>query len=849
MTTIFLDASLISHQKCTSPHSRLMSLMTSNKVESSSKKLGRTASNMFENNGQLWCPLPVALNRSNISCICGGGYTFQSNIASLQDTKNDEEAGDAFSLIHATDSSTQCVRCPNGMYSNETTEYQCSSCPKGWIPVSSVQNEVPGFMWEARYAELKTRGMDRCGQCPPGSFINLSSALNKAECQLCPPGTSNAKPGQYACDPCSAGHFSATEGAETCMACNPGTFTENEGSTECLLCPPGTFSRWAAHAKNTGIAECLPCPRGSYQELAGSPKCIPCPVGTVARLPGMPKCLSCRPGSYIDLPTASCMPCEPGTFSTKEGVAECEICPPGTTTETFGNRVCSAMSPAGRGFVSLSDLNANTDPFRPVGECQPGTYNSGKLLSCHLCPRGTYTAQLGANECTSCPAGSYSPDFGMTKCLDSPAGYFVGEIGAWKPTRCPANQFTPRVGSTRCENCPEGTFAVFGGGLSCDHPRNGEILQQVEWPRVRMTLMGMTLADFHERFSSNATGNLPVLNSSIANTRPAKAAADSVRLALDLFAVENVKLHVISIEIASAVEDMTDVVIDLAIEKVPIQLSNRGKLHSASFEEQFKLAKVSALELSSVTKKNQEEEERTQGTGAISSLLGGVKDAFNFFSKPETAEPASEIQANTSQGLAETVASEGFRRHVGRNLGLTDALKRPISKMLVQMELLSEAEAWRTTRAVACPPGSFFSLINSSCELCQPGFFSNESGVLGCRKCPKGSFSDEPGMEACEECSFGSDSRAGSTRCTKCSWFTIECSDFAEHILITTGLALALLWKVYRRLRAVFYGDRRALQRSEDTVLLATVRTYGRTFGGARYAAMVSHSKLLWLLP
>lgn len=786
---------------------------------------------MFANNGRFWCFMPDGLAKSDLPCICGGGHAPLTNQSRFG---NDGDAGVALSessmaLIPAKNASKLCARCPGGTYSNETTGYQCSACPAGWMPVSSVQSQLPAFLWETRYAELKTRIMDKCGRCPPGSFTGFVDGSNGTECQLCPPGTANSQIGRFECDPCPPGHFSSMEGALTCSPCTPGTFTDAEGSKACSPCPAGTFSRWAAHANNTGIAECLPCARGFYQEVRGAPKCLPCPEGTVSRLPGMTKCFHCQPGTFFDAESKSCSPCLPGSFSAKVGASACEKCPVGTATETLGSTECFPTAPPGRGFdITGQRLNASSS----TRECGPGTYNDGTFLLCQVCSRGYFAAAPGAEKCAPCQVGSYSPTLGATKCLDAPIGFFVDEEGAWKPKRCAAGEFARFVGSNRCERCPDGSFAVFGGGDRCDVPRDGEILQRVEWPRVRMTLLGMTLADFHTRFDTQEDNSSISSNSigGMSNTPAAKSVAEAVRVALDLFTVTDVKVHVLRVERASAIEGTADLAVDLAVEKVPLRLPKRGKQVDESWAEQFKDAAMSALHVPKVVQKASEETTVKPVGGLLSRL---------FFGGNAERDEDHHRQDVGGNDLAGTISSVAFRDEVARNLGRHDALKRSIPLTLLQLELLDADATWRATRAVPCPPGSFFSMVNRTCELCAPGSYSNESGVLSCALCPRGTFADDAGMETCERCKFTEDAREGSTACVYCEWFTRECSDFAEHVVITVVLALALAFKFYQCLRAMFFGDRRVLQRSEDTVLLAAVRTYGRTLGSARYAPMV----------
>jgi hypothetical protein len=552
----------------------------------------------------------------------------------------------------------------------------------------------------------------------------------------------------------------------------------------------------------------------------------------VTRLPGMSKCFNCPPGSAFDAKSKSCMPCMPGSFSAKEAAKSCTKCPAGTTTETFGSSKCFSTALPGREFDLAKKQHNASEPTR---ECRPGTYNDGTFLSCQLCPRGNFAVVAGLKKCAPCPIGFFSPHLGATKCLEAPIGSFVDKEGAWKPKRCGAGEFMRVAGSSQCERCPDGSFAVFGGGEDCEKPRDGEILQRVEWPRVRMTMLGVTLADFHARF---ATPENNASNSSFGSmdTPAAKAVSHSVRTALELFAVADVKVHVITVERASAIEGTADLMVDLAVEKVPLRLPPRGKAEDESWSMQFKKMAISVV---------------TSFTNSSASVKTTGKAVGGLFSKLLFDDDKDEGPGDREgKDLSTTMSSAAFRDEVARNLGRHDALKRSIPLALLHMRMLDANTTWWTIRAVPCPPGSFFSKMNRTCELCLPGSYSNETGSLSCELCPRGTFADAAGMESCEKCDFTEDAREGSMACVYCEWFTRECSDFAEHVVISVVLGLALAFKGFQRLRAMFYGDRHALQRSEDTVLLAAVRTYGRTIGGVRYAPMVSLHGACWnLLP
>ncbi|RDB17521.1 Protein priA [Hypsizygus marmoreus] len=65
---------------------------------------------------------------------------------------------------------------------------------------------------------LHNSGIAPCYECPPGSFSNVSGALN--------------------CTPARTGSYVPVSGATTDIPCPPGTYTTRSGSASCVACLP-----------------------------------------------------------------------------------------------------------------------------------------------------------------------------------------------------------------------------------------------------------------------------------------------------------------------------------------------------------------------------------------------------------------------------------------------------------------------------------------------------------------------------------------------------------------------------------------------------------------------------------
>lgn len=734
----------------------------------------------------------------DISCTCGGGYYLLNNFSS----DGDQLAGvdsvkPSTPILTISNKSASCVRCPDGTYSNESTALRCEICPPGMIPASSAHEPTKTLLEK-----------DRCEPCPPGSFSDTRNGSAVPVCRLCPAGSFTSGKGHPSCEPCRPGYFAGQEGSTQCSPCASGSYSMVDGASECWQCPAGTFSRQRSKGIEIGLPECLACPRDSYQDQTGSVECRPCPDGTVARLPGMTRCLPCLAGSFYDSVSRSCLPCPRGSFSEVEGSNHCGKCPNGTSTENWGSSKCLAVASPGRGYHS---------PAMPTREslCEPGTFNDGTSLKCRACSYGLFAADRGSTRCLPCPRGSFAPAKGSTSCQPAPIGYFVDSEAARVPTRCDPNTFASTTGSTQCDRCPNGSYSTFGGS-ECNIPAHGEVLQDIVWRRVMLTTFGTTIDDFSAGLSLHGI-----------------AVASAVRDAFVAFTSSIADVHVLRIErgneyAASAVE------FEFAVETSASILSKPSKTSERSWHDfQQQIAEGSDFAM------------RTQisttdwTNDSQSSTM--IRQAASGTGSIDVGDDSASGVDDLSGDLSKMLASKAFLGSIARNLERTGVLNRSMPLVLFKIEQMKTP--WRSTRAVPCPPGSFFDTDGRACRLCAPGSFSANSGADSCFQCPQGTFAGEEGMGGCDACALGSGSALGSTSCVQCTWFSRECSGFSEQVVVTLVLGTAVVLRLVRRVRTICFGDRHALQRSQDAALLAGIRTYGRVVHGRpNYAAMVSWS-------
>lgn len=245
-------------------------------------------------------------------------------------------------------------------------------------------------------------------------------------------------------------------------------------------------------------------------------------------------------------------------------------------------------------------------------------------------------------------------------------------------------------GSAVCTQCTPPSFSFLPGGVECISAKPGEVYEQVEWPRVALTLVGVVLHEIAGKTLEDLTQTwTDVLTS---------------------YTASNYQLHVL--QVAHSIVSTTSTQILVAIE-----------------------TKISAGEKSSGKVGNV--------VKAAESALGALLDELN-----------GSIYGNASQSeerrVLELATSSSFRNDLVRQF---DHLKLFDGALTADMVNLSVVDpAFTSTRAVACTPGTYFSLgaeySTRECLPCAVGSFSASSGSLKCASCPRGTFSALEGRKS-----------------------------------------------------------------------------------------------------
>ncbi|KAJ1466964.1 hypothetical protein T484DRAFT_1646319, partial [Baffinella frigidus] len=190
----------------------------------------------------------------------------------------------------------------------------------------------------------------------------------------------------------------------------------------------------AANPRQWNTLSCDACTNG--ESSPGNVwACNGCLPGYAYNDDGYSGCLACDAGKYkIGIANTACI-CRAG-YTGGGTLVSCTICPLGTYKTGTGAAGCSA--------------------------CTSGTYsNTDRAAACLACGPNTYNSDAGASACSTCPANA-GPNAGRTACVCN-AGYQEVSTNPLSYTTvcsdCGVGTYSS-AGSSACTPCPEGTFGA-----------------------------------------------------------------------------------------------------------------------------------------------------------------------------------------------------------------------------------------------------------------------------------------------------------------------------------------------------------------------------------------------------
>ena len=333
-----------------------------------------------------------------------------------------------------TNSTTNCIDCPVGFYTNTGGSGSCERCPLG------KEQPTPGAM--------------ACIPCNPGKYLKVSDFCvppcdPPLECQDCPTGYHGAGSGLTQCTKCSQGTTQSTPGGSNCMPCRPGRYMDEVASvqTNCKNCPVGFKSSLFVQDS------CQGCLLGLYQDQEEQSTCKECLAGTFSNVTSLVVCFSCPIGYNADSNKATiCQSCLAGEFG-----SECETCHPGMFREA-SNKDASTCVSCPSGFYQNAKGQATCLP------CVPGKFSDvNNQTACKLCDIGTFSNTTELKRCFTCGDGETAFEKGSASCTKCDAGKFGNNC-----TLCPAGQHRRSTDTAdACTLCFTGQYQTDEGQLSC----------------------------------------------------------------------------------------------------------------------------------------------------------------------------------------------------------------------------------------------------------------------------------------------------------------------------------------------------------------------------------------------
>jgi hypothetical protein len=333
-----------------------------------------------------------------------------------------------------TNSTTNCIDCPVGFYTNTGGSGSCERCPLG------KEQPTPGAM--------------ACIPCNPGKYLKVSDFCvppcdPPLECQDCPTGYHGAGSGLTQCTKCSQGTTQSTPGGSNCMPCQSGTYMNEVASVQanCKNCPVGFKSSLFVQDS------CQGCLLGLYQDQEEQSTCKECLAGTFSNVTSLVVCFSCPIGYNADSNKATiCQSCLAGEFG-----SECETCHPGMFREASNKDVSTCVS-CPSGFYQNAAGQASCLP------CVPGKFSDiNNQTACKLCDIGTFSNTTELKRCFTCGDGETAFEKGSASCTKCDAGKFGNNC-----TLCPAGQHRRSTDTAdACTLCFAGQYQTDEGQLSC----------------------------------------------------------------------------------------------------------------------------------------------------------------------------------------------------------------------------------------------------------------------------------------------------------------------------------------------------------------------------------------------
>ena len=386
-----------------------------------------------------------------------------------------------------------CAMCPVNTYANALSTGECAACPANSQALAGS---------DARSDCLCSLGFfgphgGPCTECPANEYAD---ALNTSACTAClanseAPTRSDAREDCR----CSLGFYGPHGGP--CNECPLNEYADAVGMAACELC----LEHSEAPAGSDARSDCL-CSLGFYGPPGGS--CTECPVNEYADRLNMSACTACLANSEALAGSDERIDCtcSLGFFGAPGGLcAECPVNNYADALNMSACKACLANSEAPTRSDAREDCRCSLGFYGPHGgpcsECPLNEYADALgLASCSACPAnsealprsdaqtdclcslGFYGAPGG--PCAQCPVNSYADALNMSACTaclahsEAPAGSDAQEdclcsLGFYGPaggtcTECPASEYADALDTANCTACPPNSEALLRSDAQTD---------------------------------------------------------------------------------------------------------------------------------------------------------------------------------------------------------------------------------------------------------------------------------------------------------------------------------------------------------------------------------------------
>ncbi|XP_076452127.1 uncharacterized protein LOC143287751 [Babylonia areolata] len=401
---------------------------------------------------------------------------------------------------------SSCAPCPVSFYQNQTGQFQCKPCPRGFLTLtegttsedscaegcqSGYELLANGTCIPCREGTYRQYGSDQlCRPCPSAYTTPSAASVSSDNCTVlkCPAG-SRANASVTGCELCPVGQFQPLPNQLQCQNCSVNFITAQSGSqlaSDCQqFCPSGY---------EVVSGQCVACPVATYKDNLKDPlsACKSCPAGyltagntSTSRSDcsirnctagffiqsgdnGVKTCAQCPQDEFNPLPyQPSCRPCSNGTGTRQPGADSEGLCE--AFCEDGQELVNDTCTPCPRGFYK----NNTDDRFGQCSMCPPDFITAGNgtasQAECSIrnCSAG-YFLEESNNTCIACPENSYQPDKWATSCIACPPERLTEIVGATSKDQCLLSCSPGRQDQNgTCEPCPLGFFKNRTGAVPC----------------------------------------------------------------------------------------------------------------------------------------------------------------------------------------------------------------------------------------------------------------------------------------------------------------------------------------------------------------------------------------------